>query len=145
MRRVTDAHGVGEMTRDWDMVLATMTDDCIYRFYPYRLQISGTPSIIELWSRFFTPTGPLPCFDRTKRIPETSETTEYVTEDSFLRVASSALVVDGVQRTSTHVTRFDFEDGLISAETVFFDATFMVYIDTVFDEHFRSLPGVELI
>ena len=146
MRTVTDQHGIGEMTRDWDLVLATMTDDCVYTFYPYRLQITGTPAIIELWSRFFTPSGPLPCFDRSTRIPDTGTTTEYTTDDSFLRVSSSSFVPDdGVKRTSTHVTRFDFEGGLVSAETVFFDSTFMEYIDGVFDDVFRSLPGVEVI
>ena len=143
MREVVKIHGMGEMARDWDMVLDTMTDDCVYRFYPYRLQISGTPSIVELWSRFFTPEGPLPCFDLSNRLPDGAETTEYVTSDSLLRMASSAIVdPEGVRRGITHVTCFEFRDGLVARESVFFDATFMRWTDEVFDAHFRSLPGV---
>ena len=93
------------------MVLNTMTDDCVYRFYPYRVQVSGTPSIVELWSRFFTPEGPLPCFDLSNRLPEGAETTEYVNSDSFLRVVSSAFVdPEGVRQGITHVTRFEFRE-----------------------------------
>lgn len=146
MREIIMTHGTGEMTRDWDMVLGTMTDDCVYRFYPYRVQVTGTPSIIELWSRFFTPSGPLPCFDWSARLPDGAEMTEYVTGDSFLRVSSSSFVdPEGELRTSTHVTCFDFRDGLVAGETVFFDSTFMRYVDDVFDDHFRSLPGVVVI
>ena len=143
MREVIKTHGMGEMARDWDMVLNTMTDDCVYRFYPYRVQVSGTPSIVELWSRFFTPEGPLPCFDLSNRLPEGAETTEYVNSNSFLRVVSSAFVdPEGVRQGITHVTRFEFRDGLVVCETVFFDATFMRWTDNVFDANFRSLPGV---
>jgi hypothetical protein len=143
MRDVILRHGTGEMTRDWDLALATMTDDCVYRFYPYRVQITGTPSIVELWSRFVPPSGPLPPFDWSNRLPDRAEMTEYLNGDSFLRVASSEFVdPDGVQRGTTHVTRFDFRDGLIAREIVFFDATFMHWTDAVFDEQFRSLPGV---
>ena len=109
MREVIKIHGIGELTRDWDMVLSTMTEDCVYRFYPYRIQVSGTPSIVELWSRFFTPEGPLPCFDVSNRLPDGAEMTEYANSDSFLRVASSAFVdPEGVRQGMTHITRFEF-------------------------------------
>jgi hypothetical protein len=131
------------MTRDWDMVLGTMTDDCVYRFYPYRVQVVGAPAQIELWSRFFPEAGPLPCFDWSNRLADGAEMTEFVAGDAFLRVASSSFVdPEGVTRGATHVTRFDFRDGLVAGETVFFDATFMHWIDDVFDAGFRSQEGV---
>jgi hypothetical protein len=40
------------------------------------------------------------------------------------------------------VTRFDFRDGLISREMVFFDATMMRWVDAAFDDELRAMPGV---
>ena len=146
MRETVETHGIGEMARDWDVVLATMTDECIYRFYPYGLQVTGVPAQTEMWSRFFTEAGPLPCFDFTNRLPDGAETTEYVTGDSLLRMGSSSFLdPDGVRLRATHVTRFDFRYGLVDSETVFLDATFMRWTDAVFDATFRALPGVAQI
>ncbi|HEY6533452.1 MAG TPA: hypothetical protein VIY72_14180 [Acidimicrobiales bacterium] len=143
MRKLVATHGDGEMTRDWDLTLSTMTDDCVYRFFPYRLQVTGMEAQIALWASFFTEAGPIPCFDRSARLAEGAEVTEYATDDSLLRVMSSSfLAPDGTRPSSTHVTRFDFRDGLVASETLFFDATFMRWTDEVFDERFRSLPGV---
>ena len=143
MRALSETHGVGEMTRDWDKALGTMTGDAIYRFFPYRLELTGAEAMIELWSRFFPEDGPLPCFDYTNRIPDAGQMKEFLAEDALLRNTAGAFIdPDGVRRGSSHVTRFDFRDGLIAAEIVFFDATFMHWIDGVFDEEFRSLPGV---
>jgi hypothetical protein len=143
MRKVATNHGVGEMTRDWDLVLSTMSEDCVYRFYPYRLQISGIESFIELWSRFFTREGPLPCFDPSKRVSKDGETSECVSSGSLIRMASSTILdPEGVCRGITHLTAFTFRNDLIARETVFFDSTHMLWIDKVFDPDFRSLPGV---
>lgn len=143
MRGLIETHGTGEMTRDWDLTLSTMTDDCVYRFYPYRLQVTGAEAQTALWGSFFTEAGPIPCFDRAARQEEGAEVTEYATDDSLLRVMSSSFVApDGSRPTSTHVTRFDFRDGLVAGETIFFDATFMRWTDAVFDKRFRALPGV---
>ena len=143
MRKLIEAHGHGEMGRDWDLTLSTMTDDCVYRFYPYRLQVTGVEAQTAVWSRFFTEAGPIPCFDRSARLAENAEVTEYATDDSLLRVMSSSfLAPDGSCPSSTHITRFDFRDGLVSGECVFFDATFMRWTDGVFDDEFRALPGV---
>jgi len=143
MRSVIEQHGVGEMTRDWDLTLSTMTSDCVYRFYPYRLQVVGAEAQKTVWDRFFTESGPIPCFDLSLRVHDDAEMTEYVTDDSHLRVMSSALLFpDGTRVGTTHITRFDFRDGLVARETVFFDANFMRWTDDVFDEGFRSLPGV---
>jgi hypothetical protein len=143
MRAVIERHGTGEMTRDWDMTLRTMTPDCVYEFHPYRLRVTGVPAQTTLWGRFFTESGPLPCFDTSRRVYEGAEMTEYVTDDSHLRVMSSSwLAPDGTRVASTHMTRFDFRDGLVAREMVFFDATFMRWIDDVFDDEFRALPGV---
>jgi hypothetical protein len=143
MRALIERHGTGEMTRDWDMTLATMTGDCVYRFFPYRLEVTGVVAQTALWDRFFTESGPLPCFDSALRLPDGAEVTEYVTHDSHLRVMSSSLLApDGASVGTSHVTRFDFRDGLVARETVFFDATFMGWVDDVFDDEFRTLPGV---
>jgi hypothetical protein len=143
MRAVIERHGTGEMTRDWDMTLRTMTPDCVYEFYPYRLRVTGVDAQTTLWGRFFTESGPLPCFDISRRGHDGAEMTEYVTDDSHLRVMSSSLLApDGTRVGSTHMTRFDFRDGLVAREMVFFDATFMHWIDDVFDDEFRGLPGV---
>jgi hypothetical protein len=146
MRALILAHGAGEMERDWDAAFATMTDDFVYRFYPYRIQITGASAIVELWSRMFTPSGPLRCFDQSARLPETGRMDEYVNEHSFVRISSSAFDAEnGVQLTSSHVTRFDFAGDRACAETLFVDSSLMAYLDGVFDDTFRSLPGVELI
>ena len=146
MRALIETHGAGEMERDWNAALATMTDDFVYRFYPYRLQISGSSAIVELWSRMFAPSGPLRCFDRSVRLPETAQMDQYVNDHSFVRITSSAFVdEDGQRRTSSHVTRFDFAGDLACAETLYVDSSLMAYLDHVFDDSFRSLPGVELI
>jgi hypothetical protein len=144
MRALMLAHGTAEMERDWSAAFATMTDDFVYRFYPYRLQISGADAIVELWSRMFTPSGPLRCFDQSARLPETARMDEYVNDHSFVRISSSAFVdEDGGRQTSSHVTRFDFAGDLACAETLFVDSSLMAYLDGVFDDTFRSLPGVE--
>jgi hypothetical protein len=143
MRAVIERHGTGEMTRDWDMTLATMTDDCVYQFFPYRLQVVGVEAQTTVWDRFFTESGPLPCFDTSQRVYDGSEVTEFVSGDSHLRVMSSSLrLPDESLIGTTHMTRFDFRDGLVCRETVFFDANFMHWIDGVFDDGFRALPGV---
>jgi hypothetical protein len=143
MRAIIERHGTGEMTRDWDLTLSTMTSDCVYQFFPYRLQVVGEEAQTTVWDRFFTESGPLPCFDTSSRVYDGAEATEYVTGDSHLRVMSSALLLpDGTRLGSTHMTRFDFRDGLVARETVFFDATFMRWIDDVFDDELRALPGV---
>jgi hypothetical protein len=143
MRAVIERHGSGEMTRDWELTLSTMTSDCVYLFLPYRLQVTGVEAQTTVWDRFFPESGPIPCFDTSMRVYTGAEVTEYVTADSHLRMMSSALLFpDGTRLGSTHTTRFDFRDGLVARETVFFDATFMRWIDDVFDEQFRDLPGV---
>ena len=143
MRAVIERHGTGEMTRDWDLTLSTMTSDCVYQFFPYRLQVVGVEAQTTLWGRFFTASGPLPCFDTSLRVYDGAEMTEYVTADSHLRAMSSSLLLaDGTRLGTAHVTRFDFRDGLVARETVFFDATFMRWVDAVFDDEFRALPGV---
>jgi hypothetical protein len=143
MRPLIERHGAGEMTRDWDLSLSTMTSDCVYQFFPYRLQVVGVEAQTTLWDRFFPASGAIPCFDTSLRVYDGAEMTEYVTADSHLRVTSSSLLLpDGTRLGSSHVTRFDFRDGLISREMVFFDATIMRWVDAVFDDEFRALPGV---
>jgi hypothetical protein len=143
MHSLIERHGAGEMARDWDLSLSTMTSDCVYRFFPYRLQVIGVEAQTTLWDRFFTASGPIPCFDASLRVSDGAEMTEYVTADSHLRVTSSSLLLpDGTRLGTSHVTRFDFRDGLVAGETVFLDATFMRWVDDVFDDEFRALPGV---
>jgi hypothetical protein len=143
MRSLIEPHGRGEMTRDWDLSLSTMTSDCVYQFFPYRLQVVGVEAQTTIWDRFFSESGPLPCFDPSLRADDGAEMTEFVTADSHLRVTSSSLLLpDGTRLGSSHVTRFDFRDGLISREMVFFDATIMRWVDAVFDDELRALPGV---
>ena len=94
----------------------------------------------------FTPSGPLRCFDQSVRLPETAQMDEYVNDRSFVRISSSAFVdEDGGRRTSSHVTTVRLAGDLASAETLFVDSSLMAYLDHVFDDAFRSLPGVEQI
>jgi hypothetical protein len=143
MQALIERHGRGEMTRDWDLSLGTMTSDCVYQFFPYRLQVVGVEAQTAVWDRFFPESGPIPCFDASRRVYENAEMTEYVTDDSHLRVMASELELpDGTRVGSSHVTRFDFRDGLISREMVFFDATMMRWVDAAFDDELRATPGV---
>jgi len=143
MQALIERHGAGEMARDWDLSLSTMTNDCVYQFFPYRLQVTGVEAQTTLWGRFFTEAGPIPCFDMSLRSSEGGEVAEFVAADAHLRVTSSSLVLpDGTRLGTSHVTRFDFRDGLIRRETVYLDATYMRWVDDVFDDEFRALPGV---
>jgi hypothetical protein len=143
MRALVLRHGEGEINRDWDLALRTMTSDCVYQFFPYRLEVIGVEAQTAVWDRFYPESGPNPCFNHAANPDPPVEMTEYVTGDSYLRVVSSSVLApDGTRLGTARVNRFDFRDGLLAREVCFWDATFMRWLDDVFDDEFRALPGV---
>jgi hypothetical protein len=143
MYALIERHGRSEQERDWQGAFDTMTDAPRYEFFPYRLRITSRIAIEEMWSRFFTESGPLRPFDPAAHVPGAHSMQEYVRDDSVLRISSSAFLDEaGNRRPTGHITCFGFVGDRIESETLWVDRPLEVYLDAVFDDEFRSLPGV---
>jgi hypothetical protein len=141
MRAMVAEHSEGEMVHDWPRAIATLTDSPVYEFYPYRLRISGTDAITEAWKRLLV----LPCFN-SGEAGEFHGHEEYVGPDSVLHVSEWTFVdPDGIRRRTKPAVRYGFEGDRMVSETMWMDASMTPFVDTAFDEEFRSLPGVEVI
>jgi hypothetical protein len=146
MRLLALQHGEYEMNRDWDGALATMVPEPFYEFYPYRLRISGPDAIKELWTRVFTESGTLRCFDIEHIDLDAHEQWEMVGDDSIVHIGNSAFVDEnGERRESTTVVRYRFAGDRMMSETMWACKSILPYLDTVFDATFRALSGVEQI
>jgi hypothetical protein len=145
MRLLILAHSEGEMQRDFAAALATMGPSPYYEFYPLRLRISGPDPILEMWSRIFGEDGWLHPFDPANHVPDAPfEFEEMVGENAIVHIMGSAFVAeDGEQRSTSNVVRYRFEGDKMESETLWVCSNLVPYLDTVFDETFRALPGVE--
>jgi hypothetical protein len=142
MQALIDEHGRCELAEDWAGTLATMTDTPVYFFFPYRLRVAGAAAITEAWTR----TLGLPCFDYANMDLSTAHQDAYRSDDSVLLVNSLAFQDEqGSRCPTTMIVRFMFEGDRIASESVFMDAAMTRYVDAVFDESFRALPGVRRI
>lgn len=146
MRALVDVHSEREQARNWPSALATMVPAPYYEFYPYRLRISGADAITEMWNRIFAEEGTLRCFDVEHIELDSVEFSESVGEDSLVHIMAATFVAeDGQRRRSSNVVRYRFEGDRMLSETLWVCSNLMRYFDTVFDESFRALPGVEEI
>lgn len=146
MRALVDADSEGEQTRDWPRALATMGPSSYYEFFPYRLHISGAEAITEMWSRIFAEEGTLRCFNVDHIDIDSVEFSESVGDDSLVHIMAATFVTeDGQRRRTSNVVRYRFEGDRMLSETLWLCSNQMRYLDTVFDESFRALPGVEEI
>jgi hypothetical protein len=146
MRALVDEHSEGEQARNWSVVLATMGPSPYYEFYPYRLRISGADAITEMWARIFAEEGTLRCFNVDHIDLDSVEFTESVGEDSLVHImAATFFTEEGEPRRSSNVVRYRFEGDRMLSETLWVCSNLVRYLDTVFDESFRALPGVQEI
>ena len=146
MRALIDEHSGCELDHNWEGALATMIPAPHYEFYPYRLRISGAEAITEMWSRIFSDNGTLRCFDIAHSDLDAHEGFGLVGDDSIVDIMKSVFrAEDGEIRRASTVVWYRFEDDRMMSETLWVDATLVPYLDTVFDESFRALPGVETI
>jgi hypothetical protein len=146
MRALVDAHSEGEQARNWPIALATMDPAPYYEFYPYRLRISGADAITEMWTRIFAEEGTLRCFNVDYIDVDSVEFSESVGEDTLVHIMGATFVAeDGRRRRSSNVVRYRFDGDRMLSETLWVCSNLTPYLDTVFDESFRALPGVEEI
>jgi hypothetical protein len=144
MLALIDTHGGAEMTRDFEVAIATMGDAPFYEFFPYRLRVSGREAIFEFWSRVFPESGTIRPFAEAARVPEALRWYQYVGDDSVVHISFSAFLdEDGVQHGTSHIVRYEFDGDRMASETLWIDASLMRYFDRIFDGSFRAMPGVE--
>jgi hypothetical protein len=144
MRKLIDEHSGFEQAYEWSAALGTMVDKPFYEFYPYRLRISGPEAITTMWIRVFRPgESIIHCYDQRFAVPGSHHLEEYVNDDSVLHVMGSTFVTEaGRRQASKQIVRYAFEGDRMLSETLFLDGSLTPYFDAVFDQVFRSLPGV---
>ncbi len=147
MRKLIDEHSGFELAYNWEAALGTMCDEPFYEFYPYRLRLSGPESITAMWIRIFRPgKSMIRCFDQSFMVPDSHQLEEYVNNDSVLHIMGASFVAeDGQVCSFKQIVRYAFKGDRMLSETLFLDRSVAPYFDAVFDEEFRSLPGVEQI
>ena len=129
-----------ELSHDLDGALATMADEPVYEFYPYRLRISGEVAVTEMWKRLLA-IPPVARVDRDNVVKQI-----FVKDDAVLMVQDMEFTTEtGEKRHARPIAIYYFADGKIDKETAYFDREGMRYMDVLLDEEFRSLPGVEEI
>jgi hypothetical protein len=111
--------------------------------HPWGLHISGREAIVEMWSRFFTPDGPIYPFSGKGTVPGTMSAREYVGESTLMQLTQSMMVLpDGSTHRKDQIVEFQFEGDLVLSETLWASRVLVPMLDEVFDESFRALPGV---
>jgi hypothetical protein len=148
MRLLTLQHGGCELARDWDGALATMGPEPFYEFYPWRLRISGPDPIRELWTRVFRTddSETLRCFNFGHLDSSGHEMWEMVSDESIVHISNGAFFDEAGERiTTTTIVRYRFAGDRMMSESLWACDNLRPYLDTVFDESFRALPGVEVI
>ena len=142
-RALATKHGMCEVERDWDGALATMVPEPFYVMHPWGLHISGREAIVEMWSRFFTADGAIYPFSSKGSVPGSHSMREYFGDDTYMQVTQSmALFDDGSTQQKNQIVEFVFEGDLVLSETLWASRFLVPYLDEVFDESFRALPGV---
>jgi hypothetical protein len=142
-RALATKHGMCEVARDWDGALATMVPEPFYVMHPWGLHISGRDAIVEMWSRFFTPEGAIYPFSGKGTVPGSHTMREYFGDDTYMQVTqSTGLLDDGSTQQKNQIVEFVFEGDLVLSETLWASRYLVPYLDEVFDESFRAMPGV---
>jgi len=136
-------HGMCEVARDWDGALATMVPDPFYVMHPWGLHVSGSEAIVEMWSRFFPPDGAIFPFSGKGTVPGSHSMREYFGDDTLMQVTqATAIQPDGSTHQKNQIVEFVFEGDLVRSETLWASRILATYLDEVFDESFRAMPGV---
>jgi len=141
MLAIVDEHSDGEANRDWPRTLATMTSTPFYEFFPYRIRANGPEAIVAAWEGLL----PLPCFKMSDG-GEFLGREEYIGADSVLHLSEWIFrAPDGSRHRTKVIIRYGFAGDRMESETVFMDRSMLPFADTVFDESYLALPGVERI
>lgn len=135
---LVDRHAAAELVLDWDATWDTLDPEDSYDYFPLGLRISGREAMQEHWHRLFS-------HPALKDLPDTTMKRWCRDEDVVLIALAPVTLPGGQRRLSTNSATYTFRGDKIYRESVFADDLIAALLEEVFDEEFRSLPGVSVI
>ena len=132
-------HALAEHSGDWAAVLATMSSDPYYEWYPLGIRVRGAEALTMMWERLLTRDDPT-----LSAILEQSNR-EWVLKDHVLFTVEWSIAAEGRQEKSRTYAIFGFTDDRIEREICYCDPVMEKFAERAFDKELLAAPGVERI
>jgi SnoaL-like domain len=140
MYELASHHARLEVQHDFDSVLATMTEDAYYEFYPHRIHVTGADNLKAMWTQIFVNTPGVTSADFVGGNPQ--EQWWGLKDSLVIKTDWTTKSPDGTTIPSQFFAIFRFAGSKIASETLYVDEPLSLLMDRVFTAELLARPGV---
>jgi hypothetical protein len=140
MYELASHHARLEVQHDFDSVLATLTEDAYYEFYPQRIHVTGADTLKAMWTQIFVNTPGVTSADFLGGNPK--EQWWGLKDSLVIKTDWTPKSPDGTIIPSQFFAIFRFAGSKIASETLYFDEPVSLLMDRVFTAELLARPGV---